>query len=329
MSSILHIGGAGFIATRLRPALESAGHKVVCCDNFSGAFSARVPGAKDMYKADSTSYNAMTYVFNAVKPEIVILGVGYHWDRTGRYTPFKEGNLILSSANTMCQLLTPNVKHVYYMSHSDVYGGPETKKPISEDRKIISSTNYRGSCFLAAEKIIAQRCSELNIKLTILRLFDIVGPRVVFAHTTCRINSMIESFIRREQFGLSGADKKRDFLHVDDAVSAIVGLLEKGFSGVVNIGSGSGIVMRKLVKEMGEAIKIFNYPIEVPDMQYRPTYSAIADVSLLKSVVSGWEPTISVLDYLPEIVQFRADETVYYSNANRANVLADQRRGMP
>ncbi len=322
---VLIIGGAGLLGSHLVPAFEKAGHDVFINDNFSGSLPYRSKSGPGVYTADATKHNTMAYVFDKVKPEIVVLAVGYQYVKDSRYNAFDEGGAILEAANVLCSLLSPTIKHVYYCSHSDVYGGPDATK-LCEDRKITLATNYRGASCLAAEKILSLRCAEMSAKLTILRLFDIVGPRIMFSPTTCRVNFLIDSFIKREQIGLVGAEKKRDLLHVSDAVSAIIGLHEVGFSGIVNIGSGEGIQLRKLVKELQKSIKIFHAPVEIPDLRL-PSYSAVADVTVLKEAVSWWEPKVDILEYLPDLVEFRRKEMLYNSAANRPNVLADQRRG--
>jgi nucleoside-diphosphate-sugar epimerase len=323
----LFIGGAGFIGTHLAPALQLAGHDVEISDNLSGVIYHRVPNVSKMHKANALDYSSMLSVFNKVKPDVVILGVGFHYKKDEIYNHFKDSELILNSANTVCSLLSPKVKRVVFLSHSDVYGGPETTRPLSEDRKIVTPSSYRGSAYLAAEKLLTHRCIEVGAELSVVRLFDIVGPRVVFNFRNCLANSLIDLFITRKQVGLVGCDKKRDLLHIDDAVSALIALEEKRFSGVVNVGSGKGITGRALIKELGKSIKIFNPPVEALDPPNRPSYSAIADVRTLKEIAPWWEPKVSITDYLPDLVEFRRQEVVYNSPANRVNVLAEKQKG--
>lgn len=325
MGKVLIIGGAGLLGSHLVPAFEKAGHEVFINDNFSGSLIHRSKSGPSVYTADATKYTAMAYVFEKVKPDIVILATGYHYAKDTRYNAFDEGSDILNAANVLCSLLNQNIKKVYYCSHSDIYGGPESKS-LSEDRKVVLPSTYRGASYLAAEKIIELRCKELGADLAILRLFDVIGPRVMASPITCRVNFLIDSFIKREQIGIVGADKKRDLLHVSDAVSAIIGLHEVGFSGVVNIGSGAGIQLRRIVKELHKSIKVYYPPIETPDKKLS-SFSAVADVSRLKEVVHWWEPKVGVFEYLPDLVEFRRKEALYYSAANRPNVLQDQRRG--
>lgn len=321
----LLIGGAGLLGTNLAPALQLAGHDVFIVDNFSGSFEYRTPKTYPIFSSDSTNYNSLLYTFNKVNPEVVVVMVGYYYDSVkGRYSSYEEGGLILNTANVLASLLKSTTKHVYFCSHSDVYGGPDTSR-LSENRKITLSTTYRGAAFLSAESILLFRATELGVPVTILRLFDMVGPRIQFTPVSCRLNFLIDAFLRREQIGLSGATKKRDFIHVSDVVSAIVGLYEQGFEGTINIGTGIGITLRAACKELGKSLKIYIPPVELDDRSM-PSYSSVADISKLREAVPWWEPKVDVLDYLSDLVEFRRKEQVYYSPENLPNVLSDQRR---
>ncbi len=323
---VLLIGGAGMLGTHLGPALQLAGHDVFIADNFSGSKQYRTPKVYPVITCDATQHNNISYVLNRVKPDIIMLMVGYYYGRDTNYSFYDESKLIINSANTLASLLTPNIKHVYFFSHSDVYGGPETSKPISEGRKIISSSSFRGAANFSAEHLISTRCAELKVPLTTVRLFEMVGPRIQYTAVSDKVNFIIDSFLLRQQIGLGGAKRKRDFIHVDDVVSAVIGLAEKKFEGVVNIGSGAGTTLKKVCDELSRLMKVYYSPIEVPD-RATPSYSAVADVSLLKGVLPYWEPKVDIIEYLPDLLEFRRKEEIYNRQDNAPNILRDQRKG--
>jgi len=324
VSRFLLIGGAGLLGSHLGPALQLAGHDVGIVDRFSGSMFLRTSKDFPVYKSDATDYNGMVPVFAKFNPDVVVLMVSHYYPRDQYYSSYEEGRMAVGAANTICSLLSPKIKHVYLCSHSDVYDGTESGRGLSEDKRIYTPVSYRGATNLAAEYMFTTRCAELDIPLTVLRIFDMVGPRLMFTPISCRLNFIVDAFLRGEQIGLVGSNKRRDFIHVGDVVSAIVGLHANEFSGVVNLGTGNGITLKQVVKELGKSMKIHYPPIEITD---RPSYAAVADINKLTTAVSWWEPQTDVLEYLSELVEFRRKEAHYYRPENAAQVLRDQRNG--
>lgn len=323
---VLVIGGAGLLGRELCPRLCKAGHDVVICDNFTGSISFRTGKQWPVFTADAANHNSMSHVFSRVNPEIIIVASNFFFSPEIKYKIFDDTKMIINTANTLCSLLTPSVKQVIYCSSSEVYGGPDPRKPISEDRKIISPTNHRGSAFLAAERLLEFRCAELGIDLITARIFDLYGYRVKFTPLTGKVSFLIDSFLKRDQIGLAGARKKRDFIHAEDAADAFIGLLEQKFSGVVNIGTGEGTNLVELCREIGKHMRIYDPPVEVPDRKLT-SYSAVADTSCLQETVSWWRPKHNIFDDIPDLLEFRRGENQFYSSNNAANVLKTQREG--
>ncbi len=201
----LLIGGAGLLGAQLAPVLDAAGHEVFILDNFSGSTSYRAPKEFPIITADATNYTSMQYVFNKVQPDIIIVMVNHFYDRDGQYVPLVANNLILNSANSISALLTKRIKKVIYCSHSDVYGGPETSKAISESRKITMPSSLRGASNLSAEQIFTVKCASLGVSLVNIRLFDMIGPRIKFTPVSCKLNFIIDAILKKEQIGLVGA----------------------------------------------------------------------------------------------------------------------------
>ncbi len=324
MSRFLLIGGAGLLGAHLGPALQLAGHDVGIVDRFSGSMFLRTSKDYPVYKADATDYNGMVPVMAKFQPDVVVVMVNYYYSRDQYYSAYEEGRMTVGTANTVCSVLNRNIKHVYLCSHSDVYDGSESGRGLSEDKRIHTPVSYRGAANLAAEYMFTTRCDELDIPLTVLRIFDMVGPRLMFTPVSCRLNFLVDSFLKGEQIGLVGSNKRRDFIHVKDVVAAIVGLHANEFSGVVNIGTGVGLTLNQICKELAKSMKIQYSPIEITD---RPAYAAVADIDKLTEAVSWWEPKTDVLEYLPELVEFRRKENHYYRPENAATVLRDQRNG--
>lgn len=317
---MLIIGGAGLLGTRLAPKLRTLGHEVALCDNFSGSLKYRTPSDYRLFVANAADQNVMQHVFRVFEPEIVVLALAYVFPREVVYSPYEDSRLVVESANVLASLLCRGVKQAYFFSNGEVYGAPQSRRPLKEGRKIVRSATFHGAAKYAAEVLLSFRCQELGLPLTILRVFDMFGPRIVFSARTDVVNFLIDGFLRGEWMGLVGARRARDFVHVDDVVDAFLGLLEVGFAGSVNIGTGRGTSLRQVSSALCELMGISDHPEEVPD--FRETFSAVASTELLDSVVSGgWSPKYDIITELPAMVEFRRQENELRRHPNLAKLL--------
>ena len=321
MSKILIIGGAGLLGMHLAPVLSKSGHEVALCDNFSGSLRYRTPTEYRIFVANAMDANAMQHPVGVFQPDIVILGVEHYFSRDVVYKFSEESKLVLDSANVLCSVLGRKVKHVYFCSTSEVYGGPQTSRPLAETRKISRSATHYGTAKLAAEKLLEYRCKELGIGFTALRIFDMYGPRIRFSRRAAVVSFLIESLLRNDPIGLSGARCLRDFIHVEDVVSAFVGIIKSDFSGTVNIGTGKGMSLKTLAEELGKHINILEKIQEQPRFPLRH-FSTVAKTSLLDSLLpNGWKPQHSLKDDLPALVEFREKELNFAATADPKTVL--------
>jgi nucleoside-diphosphate-sugar epimerase len=233
--------------------------------------------------------------------------LAHHYTKTTIYKAFDDTRLVLNSANAIASLLNRGVKHVYVCSTSEVYGGPQTKRPIKESRKIALGATAHGVAKLAAENILAFKCQELGIGCTTFRIFDMFGPRVLFCARTGIINFLIDAFMRNEVIGLVGSKKLRDFIHAEDAANAIAQVMETGFSGTVNIGSGEGTSLFDVVSALSDDMEIREAPVFIPKAR-NEVFSAVADTSLLTSLIPDWKPKSDIMWELPTLIDFRRQE---------------------
>lgn len=301
---VLVIGGGGLLGTHLAPKLLSAGHEVAICDDLSGCPMVVPAEGIRVFTANITDKNSTRQAFSLFKPEVLVFAAAHHFPRTTIYSSFEDAKLTLAGANVISSMMTKEVKHVYFCSTSEVYGGPQTNRPLKESRKIGLSATHHGTARLAAEKLMAFRCNELGVGCTVLRIFDMFGPRKMFCARTGMLSFLIDAFVRGETIGLTGATKLRDFIHVEDVATAIVSLLGTEFCGTLNLGTGKGVSLIQLVKGLAKVMQIQEPPLIIPDGPVK-SLSAVADTSALREVIPGWEPSLDVFSCLEELISFR------------------------
>lgn len=178
-----------------------------------------------------------------------------------------------------------------------------------------SSSEYGGNCSGATELFELQPNSEYsvnkgllsewchaftynyNFPLIYFRLFSVYGPGELESR-------LIPTLLREAHKGgfpaLGDAEVSRDFVHVDDVVSAIekaILTMEKNKGEIFNICSGKNTTLKKVCKIVG---KQFNLEVE-PEFSSRPNHkwdleSWYGDGSKAKSHLD-WEPKISLKDF--------------------------------
>lgn len=113
------------------------------------------------------------------------------------------------------------LRRVVVCSSLMVYG-PNDGSPLDEDSPLEAADTY-GASKVAAEALVRAYASEHGVDAVMARLAWVYGPR---RQTACGIRRMVEDALagRPTRFA-SGASAMRQYVHVDDAASALVALL--------------------------------------------------------------------------------------------------------
>ena len=126
-----------------------------------------------------------------------------------------------------------DIEKMVYVS-TFVYGVPQYL-PVDEKHPTAPNNPYSQSK-LMGEELCEAYCRDHGLNVTILRLFNIYGPRQTG-------NFLVPQILRQLSSGevvLGDPSPKRDFLYISDVVNALVAASESDMDGcnVYNIGSG-------------------------------------------------------------------------------------------
>jgi nucleoside-diphosphate-sugar epimerase len=137
-----------------------------------------------------------------------------------------------------------------------------------------------------------------EVSLTWARLFFIYGPH---EHPSRLIPSVASALLEGRPAEIATGDDIRDYLHVEDASSALVALLDSELPGVVNVASGDGVTVWSIAMRIANAIGR-------PDLLTRSGGSSmprvtevVANTARLQHGV-GWKPAIELDDGLRDTV---------------------------
>ena len=141
---------------------------------------------------------------------------------------------------------------LFLSSSSHVYNSENTTK-IKESSEL-KPKNLYGKSKLMAEQLGLSASSEMGLKVCVGRIFS-------FYHSSQKESFLFPNIVKRlkvedlsQIFKLNGGESVRDISSAACIVSKIVGLLDKDYVGIVNIGSGYETKIKEFVASVAKKL---------------------------------------------------------------------------
>jgi UDP-glucose 4-epimerase len=297
-------GGAGFIGSHLVDRLIELGNRVIIIDNESSTTTDTYYWNEkaEHYFADVTDYLKTSQLY--ANADCVFHFAGQSSVRaSNRHTARTAYSDIYGTSVVLQCAKDNNVKRFVYASSAAVYGNGEL--PNTETQSDDSLNLYAVSK-LAAEKLCQSYHKIFGLETVILRLFNVYGER---QPKNGEFPSLLGNFENQKakQFPLTifgDGNQRRDFIHVSDAVDAIVLAatteLENEFIGTpFNIGYGKNYSVNEIVKMFK------HYFINTPQNEI-DAYKSKSDIIENKANIEkakqvfGWQPKIDLKQWLDQ-----------------------------
>lgn len=281
---ILVTGATGFVGRRLAERLAAAGHRVgaVAIDQ------QELPFAAERFAVDIRDPAALGGAVGEFAPDRIVhlaalSHVGESWRRIPEYFAINVLGVenVLGAARD-CPVL--------FMSSAEVYGlVPDAEQPIAETRALAPRTPY------ALTKAAAERLA-LAAGATVVRSFNLIGAGQA-------ANFALPSFAAQlaaiecgapPQLSVGNLSARRDFVHIEDAVSALVRLAESPQAGAVfNLASGTDHSIAELLERLVALSGLTVTCVEDPE-KLRPVDvpRLCGEASRLRAL--GWSPELGV-----------------------------------
>jgi UDP-glucose 4-epimerase len=207
-------------------------------------------------------------------------------------------------------------KPVLIASTSEIYGKND-KVPLNEEDNRIIGHPLKSRWSYSEAKAVDESLAyfyylENKLPIRIVRFFNTVGPRQVGNYGMV-LPRFVKAALNDKPVEVYGSgDQIRCFCHVDDAVRALISIIdsEDTIGEVFNVGNNQQISIIDLAKKVieitgskSEVIKIpysHVYPEGFEDMQRR-----VPDISKIKQVL-GWTPEINLDQIIKDIAAFNS-----------------------
>ena len=308
-------GGAGFIGSNLVEKLIARGDQVVVLDNLSTGSAKNLSGINEKITfqegniLDKSVIDKLVSESDFVVHLAAALGVLNIVNK-----PLESLRTNLQGSEIVFEACDKYGKPVLVSSTSEIYGKND-KVPLNEEDDRIIGHPLKSRWSYSEAKAVDESLAyfyyiENKLPIRIVRFFNTVGPRQVGNYGMV-VPRFVSAALRNEPLYVYGTgDQVRCFCHVDDAVRALLLVMDsdKAIGEVFNVGNNQQISIMELAKKVIEITgskssieKIAYekaYPEGFEDMQRR-----VPDISKIKRVL-GWAPEINLDQVIKDIAAY-------------------------
>jgi UDP-glucose 4-epimerase len=298
---VLVTGGAGFIGSNLVRQLIEEKNSVTVLDNFMSGYRSNLelfPTVR-IVEGDVRDQTAVEEAIQGA--EVVFHLAASVGNKRSIDHPLIDAEInVLGTLGVLEAARKAGVRKIVTSSSAGIFGELKTM-PIKEDHPVEPDSPY-GCTKLCEEKLCLAYAKLYPIEAVCLRYFNVYGPNQRFDSYGNAIPIFVFRMLRNEPLIIYGdGDQTRDFVHVDDVVQANIKAADSiGFSGALNIASGTSVTINRLIeiitKGAGSAIKI-EYTAERPgDVRH-----SLADLSFAHQKIN-YVPSVNLEDGIDEYV---------------------------
>jgi UDP-glucose 4-epimerase len=313
-------GGAGFIGSHLAERLIERGDEVFIVDNL---WTGRLANLAKIRRHEKLHLVVDTILNESVMNELIFkIDRIYHLAaavgvRNVMDHPVETLEINVKGTEVVLRLANAFKKKVFIASTSEIYG-KHVEHGLSEDNNRVMGTVKKRRWAYACSKTLDEFLAlayfdEKKLPVVIGRLFNTVGPR-----QTGRYGMVLPGFVQSALLGkpisvYGDGTQTRSFMHVNDAVGAIMGLMDEPSAEgeIYNVGNDQEVSINDLaqkVKDMtGSDSEIEHIPYE---KAYGPGFEDMErrcpNIGKLKAAL-GFAPSYdldsiiqSVIDYFKE-----------------------------
>ena len=274
---ILITGINGFLGTNLAKKLQNDNDIIgINQSNKSKKIDNDVP----VTEGDLTNKK----IFEQIKGEIDII---FHFGSPTSIVLFKKDpekyfkNTIQGMKNVLNFAKNNSIEKLIYPSSGSVYGN---NSPPHSENIIPSPSNQYGEAKIQCERLAEEYSDDLDS--TGLRIFAVYGPGEEIKQNLSSVVNLFLQDVKRKESPIIFGDgtQTRDFIYVDDAISAIVNSSEIKNHRIINVGSGVSTSFNQIIESINTQFNLKIIPKYIKK-EFAYIENLQADTELMKSLL--------------------------------------------
>ena len=310
-------GGAGFIGSHLAEKLLSNGEIVSIIDDLSTGSIENIEHLKSNvnfeYKIDSIM-NEQLLAELIDKSDVVFHLAAAVGVKLIVESPVRTIETNIQGTELVLKMASKKKKKIIIASTSEVYG-KGTCMPFKETGDLVFGPTTKGRWSYACSKAIDEFLGlayykEKKVPVTIVRLFNTVGPR-----QTGMYGMVIPTFVKQALLNhpitiYGDGQQTRCFTYVGDVVDALVKTSRnpKAVGEIFNIGSTEEISIKELAELVKSMTKSNSEIVYIPyDKAYEEGFEdmqkRIPDLSKIREFI-GYKPTTNLKGILEKVIDW-------------------------
>ena len=310
-------GGAGFIGGHLTEALlKEESNEVTVIDNLSTGLMSNLSTVSDDKRLQFVKADIVT--MDDMEDYVKSVDVIYHLAAAvGVELVVNEpAKTIVTNVHGSENVVNAAVKfnkRIIIASTSEVYG-KSFKEKFSETDDLLIGCPTHSRWSYACSKLLDEfylmaHCHSHDLKGTVVRFFNTVGPRQTGQYGMV-VPRFVKSALEEKDLSVYGTgSQSRCFCHVFDTVRALLALANcpESHGGIYNIGSQHKISIEELAETI---IKQLNSSSKIKKISYDEAYEKgfedmmhrAPDTSSIKALIN-WDTRLSLSDIISDVAE--------------------------
>lgn len=299
---ILVTGGAGFLGSHLIDRLMTAGHEVICLDNFYTGNKRNI-----LQWLDNPNFELIRH--DITEPIRLEVDQIYHLACPASPVHYQYNPVKTVKTNVMGTLnmlgLAKRVKARFFLaSTSEVYGDPDVHPQSEEYRGNVNPIGLR-ACYdegkRIAETLTFDYYRQNKVDVRVVRIFNTYGPRMLENDGRVVSNFIVQALQGKPLTVYGDGSQTRSFCYASDLIEGFIRLMNSDYVGPVNIGNPGEYTILQLAEAVRDMInpnaEINFEPLPSDDPRRRRP-----DITKAKTLLD-WEPTVPLAEGLKLTVE--------------------------
>jgi dTDP-glucose 4,6-dehydratase len=292
-------GVGGFIGSHLVEHLVGEGARVRAMLRYTsrgqrGALDLLPEGVLDNVEVtlgdvrDFDAVRAICRGADAVFHLAALIGIPYSYEHPQEVI---DTNIIGTSNVLLAAKELGSLERIILTSTSEVYGSA-LRVPMDEDHPLQAQSPYSATK-IAGDALGISFQRSFGLPISVVRPFNAYGPR---QSARAVIPTILSQAIAGLTLRLGALDTTRDFTYVADTARGFVAVAqsEKTVGEVINVGSGSEVSIREIVRMAGDIVGR-ELTVEGDDQRMRPAASEVSRLhsdSSKAARLAGWRAEV-------------------------------------